>query len=63
MITKEMSILEIIQKYPEAMVIFKKYNMSCSHCMGASLESLEVGAKQHGVNVEQLLSELNSTAQ
>lgn len=28
-ITKEMSILEVVQKYPETVEVFRKYGMGC----------------------------------
>lgn len=60
MITKEMSIFEALQKYPESREIFKKHGMHCLDCMGSVEESIEAGAGMHGINLEALLNELNN---
>ncbi|MHB8170034.1 MAG: DUF1858 domain-containing protein [Thermincolia bacterium] len=59
MITKEMSIFEALTKHPEARGVFKKHNMHCLDCMGATAETIEEGARMHGINLEALLNELN----
>ncbi|QNB45967.1 DUF1858 domain-containing protein [Thermanaerosceptrum fracticalcis] len=59
MITKDMSIMEIVQNYPRAREILVRYGMGCGACLGASLESLEKGAKIHKVDLTKLLAELN----
>ncbi len=59
-ITKEMSIEEAINIHPKAVEVFNKYHMGCFSCMGATAESIESGAQMHGVDVEELLADLNA---
>ncbi|HBM80277.1 MAG: DUF1858 domain-containing protein [Clostridiales bacterium] len=59
MITKEMSITEIIEKHPETEEIFYKYGMYCLGCMAAMFESLEQGALAHGIDVDKFVEDLN----
>ncbi|MBQ2871703.1 DUF1858 domain-containing protein [bacterium] len=62
-ITKEMSIIEIVQKYPEALPVFAKYGLGCIGCAAARFENLEAGAKVHGVDPEQMVAEINELIQ
>lgn len=59
MFTREMSLLEALQAHPEAKEIFKKHGMACLGCMGAMAESIEAGARMHGLDLDALLNELN----
>lgn len=59
MVNKDMTIMEIIIKYPETLAVFESYHMACSGCMGAMDETLYEGAKMHGIKLEELLKELN----
>jgi len=58
-ITKEMNIDEVIKKYPETVEIFVKNGFHCIGCAVASFESIEDGAKAHGVDTNKLVKELN----
>jgi len=58
-ITKEMNIDEVIKKYPETVEIFVKNGFHCIGCAAASFESIEDGAKAHGVDTNKLVKELN----
>lgn len=58
-VTKEMGILEIVQKHPEALSVFAKYGLGCIGCAAARFENLEAGAKVHGVDPEQMVKEIN----
>lgn len=60
MISKEMTIEEIIQRYPQTIPVFARFGLECVGCQIASYEALEHGAGVHHVDVEQLLKELNS---
>jgi hybrid cluster-associated redox disulfide protein len=57
--TKDMSIMEALQVDPRARAIFTAYGMGCIGCMGVSMESIEDGAKMHGIDPEAILAELN----
>ena len=60
MITKEMKIEEIIQRYPQTLPVFTRFGLECAGCQIAAFEALEHGAGVHHVDVEQLLKELNA---
>ncbi len=65
-VTKEMGILEVVQKYPRAGEIFSKYGMQCVGCMAARFENIEQGAKAHGMEddvIENMVKDLNVAAQ
>jgi hybrid cluster-associated redox disulfide protein len=59
MITKEMTIGEIIRLYPRTMAVFARYGLDCTECQIADFEELAHGATVHKVDVGQLLAELN----
>ncbi len=59
MITKEMTIGEIIRSYPETLRVFEAYGLDCYECQIADFEALEHGAGVHKINVDELLEELN----
>ena len=57
--TKDMSIMEALQADPRARDVFSAYGMGCIGCMGVSMESIEDGAKMHGIDPEVVVAELN----
>jgi hybrid cluster-associated redox disulfide protein len=57
--TKDMSMLEALQADPRAKDVFAAYGMGCIGCMGVSMESIEDGAKMHGIDPSAVVSELN----
>jgi hybrid cluster-associated redox disulfide protein len=59
MITKDMGIMEIVEKYPATVEVFSRYGMHCFGCMAARFENLEQGAVAHGIDVAQLVQDLN----
>ncbi len=59
MITKEMTIGEIIRRHPETLAVFERYRLDCYECQIADFEALEHGAGVHKINVDELLQELN----
>jgi hybrid cluster-associated redox disulfide protein len=58
-IMKEMSINECLRMYPQTAKVFNKYNMGCIGCRGANAESIENGALMHGLDLNEILHELN----
>ena len=56
-----MNIKEVIEKHPEVIAVFQKYNMGCIGCIAASFEKLSDIAAVHGVNVENFVKELKET--
>ncbi len=61
-VTKDMTFNEVLRSYPDTVKVLKKYNMQCFGCLGAEAESIEYGAIAHGVHLDELLKDLNSTA-
>ena len=59
MITKEMTISEILRRHPETLPIFRSYGLDCSDCQIAEYEELEHGASVHKVDINALVTELN----
>ena len=62
-ITEDMNIKEVIEKYPETVSIFAKYNMGCIGCMAASFEKIQDIAKVHGIDVKIFVKDLNEAIQ
>ena len=60
MITKEMSITDIVYQHPEVMSVFAEYGMGCIGCMSARFENLGQGAEVHGIDADQLVADLNA---
>lgn len=60
MVTKDMNILEAVQKYPVAVEVFQRYGLGCVGCMIASGETLGEGIAAHGLNVDAVLDEINA---
>lgn len=60
MITKDMGIIEIVTKYPNAVDVFAKYGMGCIGCMASRFENLEQGALAHGIDVDAMVKDLNA---
>ena len=58
-INKDMSITEILQKFPETQSAFTELNLGCLGCIAASFETLEAGISAHGLNIEEVLVKLN----
>lgn len=59
-ITMEMTLLTVLQTYPETAKVLKKYNLACAGCMGAQNEPIDLGARNHGLDPEELLQALNA---
>jgi hybrid cluster-associated redox disulfide protein len=57
--TKDMSMMEALQADPRAKDVFAAYGMGCIGCMGVSMESIEDGAKMHGIDPNAVVAELN----
>lgn len=60
-INKDMTFFELMRAYPESVKVLQKHNLGCVGCMGAQNESLEQGARAHGLDIDVLLSDLNSS--
>ncbi len=58
-ITKDMNIIEVVQKYPETIEVFMYAGMGCFGCHVAQFETVEEGARAHGIDVDALVDALN----
>lgn len=58
-ITEDMTIREVIEKYPETASVFSKYNIGCIGCIAASFERVKDIAGVHGTDVKAFLKDLN----
>jgi hybrid cluster-associated redox disulfide protein len=59
MITRDKSITDIIEEFPKTVEVFLKHGMHCFGCMAARFENVEQGALAHGIDVDQLMNDLN----
>lgn len=59
-ITKEMSIIDVVQNYPQTLEVFQKFGLGCIGCAAARFENLEAGAKVHGIDPEEMVAALNA---
>jgi hybrid cluster-associated redox disulfide protein len=59
MITKDMTIREVIMEKQEAAEILMTFGMGCVGCPSAQMETLEEAAAVHGMNLDDLLAALN----
>jgi len=51
-ITKDKSILEIVAEYPEVVPILMGYGLHCVGCHFSQFDTLENGARIHGMSKE-----------
>ena len=58
-ITKDMSIIEVVQQYPDTAMVFMYAGMGCLGCAAAHFENIEQGALAHGIDVDALIDALN----
>jgi hybrid cluster-associated redox disulfide protein len=60
-ITKEMSIVEVVQQYPQTVQVFRDYGMGCLGCAAARFENIDQGAAAHGIDITALIDALNKS--
>ncbi len=60
MIEKTMKIGELLEKYPEKAEILLNAGMHCLGCPASREETLEEACDVHGIDVEELIKELNA---
>ena len=58
-ITKDMNIIEVIQRYPDTAMVFMYAGMGCFGCHAAQFETIEEGALAHGIDADKLVEALN----
>jgi hybrid cluster-associated redox disulfide protein len=60
-ITEQMTIAEVLKAAPQTRKVFERYNMGCRGCQGSITESVARGARNHGLDPQSLLKELNAS--
>ena len=55
-----MGIMEVVSNYPETVEVFINAGMGCLGCAAAHFENIEQGATAHGIDVDQLMEDLNA---
>lgn len=59
-ITKTMTFQQILELDSRTGQVLKHYNLGCAGCLGAPTESLEQGARAHGLDADEILTALNA---
>jgi len=59
-VTKDMTIGEIIKINPRYAEVLMTFGMGCVGCPSAQAETLEEAVQVHGLDIDNLLSALNS---
>jgi hybrid cluster-associated redox disulfide protein len=59
-ITKEMPIGDVVRAHPETIEVFSKHGLHCIGCAVAAFESIAEGASVHGIDIEALITDLNT---
>lgn len=60
-ITKDMTIAEVVMKWPETAGTFMEWGLHCYGCAVARYENIEQGAMAHGIPADDLVKALNKT--
>jgi len=60
LITKDMTIQEVVQNNPETIRVFLEHGLHCIGCSVARYENIEQGALAHGIDVDSLIDDLNA---
>lgn len=59
-IDKTITIGELLKKYPEKADILLSAGMHCLGCPASQSETIEEACQVHGIDVEELMKELNA---
>ncbi len=66
LVTPDMKITDIVQKYPGTAFVMMEYGLHCVGCGASEIDTLESGAIGHGMAKEQfeiLLADVNEEAE
>lgn len=56
-------IMETVQNYPATAEVFRSFGMGCLGCAAANFETIEEGARAHGMDLDLLIRALNAAAE
>lgn len=59
-ITKDVIIGELVYEYPDLVGVFLEYGLHCFGCSISQFDTIEAGARAHGIDTELLLKDLNA---
>ncbi len=59
MIDKDMTIAEVVQKFPQTIGVFQEFGLGCIGCSIANMETVEQGSQMHGLDTDALMEALN----
>ncbi|HZK83391.1 MAG TPA: DUF1858 domain-containing protein [Desulfosporosinus sp.] len=59
MLTKEMTVGQVLKLYPQTAQVFLELGMHCLGCPSSTMESLEGAALTHGQQPDELVAKLN----
>lgn len=59
-ITLQDSIMDTVQNYPATAEVFRAFGMGCLGCAAARFETIEQGARAHGMDLVRLIDALNA---
>ena len=62
-VTKDIGIMELVQKYPQAVAILQQYGMGCIGCAAAHFETVGEGAAAHGIDVDAMMEAINKAVE
>ncbi len=62
-ITKDLGIMEVVEKWPQTVEILMQFGMGCIGCAAAHFENIEQGALAHGIDVDALMKALNEVVE
>ncbi len=60
-IKKEMTIGEVVARWPQTAGTFMEWGMHCYGCAVAQFENIEQGAVAHGIDADGLVKALNES--
>ncbi len=59
-ITKDMTIQQVLEADRRTAAVFMRHGMFCIGCPAATNENIEQAAMVHGINLDALITDLNS---
>jgi hybrid cluster-associated redox disulfide protein len=62
LIGKDMTLEQVINKFPEAVPILFKHGLHCIGCHIAATETIEQASLAHGIDLKVFLKDLNEAA-
>ena len=63
MITKDMTVGQVLRTYPQTVQTFLELGMHCLGCPSSTMESIEGAALTHGRKPDELVERLNEAIQ